>query len=110
MAQRYVNARPLDNLGAGRRKNISFAEAGVKCDRATPIVPSQPVSEILDTGLANNGGPTRTRALVGGSPPIDTVTDGACPPPARDQRGVRRPQDGNHDGAAICDIGAFERR
>jgi len=65
---------------------------------------------ILNTNLANNGGPTRTHALVGGSPAIDTVTDGTCPPPARDQRGVRRPQDGDNDGAAICDTGSFERR
>jgi hypothetical protein len=64
----------------------------------------------LNTTLANNGGPTRTHALVGGSPAIDTVTDGTCPPPIRDQRGVRRPQDGDNDGAAICDTGAFERR
>ncbi|HKH20767.1 MAG TPA: right-handed parallel beta-helix repeat-containing protein [Gammaproteobacteria bacterium] len=68
------------------------------------------LAEILDTGLANNGGPTRTHALVFGSPAIDTVTDGTCPPPAKDQRGVRRPQDGNNDGAAICDTGSFERR
>src|SRR5438093_10574702 len=27
-----------------------------------------------------------------------------------DQRGVARPQDGNGDGLARCDIGAFERR
>jgi hypothetical protein len=65
---------------------------------------------ILNPTLANNGGPTRTHALVGGSPAIDTVTDGTCPPPARDQRGVTRPQDGDNDGAAICDTGAFERR
>jgi hypothetical protein len=65
---------------------------------------------ILNTNLANNGGPTRTHALVGGSPAIDTVTDGTCPPPIRDQRGVRRPQDGDNDGAAICDTGSFERR
>jgi hypothetical protein len=101
----------MDNLlCSGRRKNISFADESVKCDRTTHIVPSQMLSKILDTGLANNGGPTRTHALVAGSPAIDTVTDGTCPPPARDQRGVRRPQDGNHDGAAICDTGSFERR
>jgi hypothetical protein len=76
----------------------------------TDIVPTQSLSAILNTTLANNGGPTRTHALVGGSPAIDTVTDGTCPPPARDQRGVRRPQDGNHNGAAICDTGSFERQ
>jgi hypothetical protein len=68
------------------------------------------LSNILNTTLANNGGPTRTHALVAGSPAIDTVTDGTCPPPATDQRGVRRPQDGNNDGAAICDTGSFERQ
>ncbi|HKF96412.1 MAG TPA: choice-of-anchor Q domain-containing protein, partial [Gammaproteobacteria bacterium] len=68
------------------------------------------LANILNTTLANNGGPTRTHALVAGSPAIDMVTDGTCPPPLRDQRGVRRPQDGNHDGAAICDTGSFERR
>jgi hypothetical protein len=64
----------------------------------TDIVPSQPLSEILDTGLANNGGSTRTHALVAGSPAIDAINDGTCPPPAKDQRGVKRHQDGNGDG------------
>ena len=76
----------------------------------TDIVPSQPLSEILDTGLANNGGPTRTHALVAGSPAIDAVNDGTCPPPAKDQRGVSRPQDGNGDGGVACDTGSFERQ
>jgi uncharacterized repeat protein (TIGR01451 family) len=51
--------------------------------------------------LADNGGPTKTHALVAGSLAIDAVT-GACPPPAADQRGETRPQ------GAACDIGAFE--
>jgi hypothetical protein len=37
---------------------------------------------------------------------IDAVRTGTCP--ATDQRGVTRPQDGNLDGRAVCDIGAFE--
>jgi hypothetical protein len=48
--------------------------------------------------LANNGGPTDTRALLEGSPAIDA--GGACS--ATDQRGVTRPAGGG------CDIGAFE--
>jgi hypothetical protein len=47
--------------------------------------------------------------LVGGSPAVDAVIE-TCPPPAKDQRGVRRPQDVNNDGVAIRDIGSFERR
>ncbi|HKH19789.1 MAG TPA: choice-of-anchor Q domain-containing protein, partial [Gammaproteobacteria bacterium] len=86
--------------------------AGVKgfTPGPTDIVPNKPLGEILSPTLANNGRPTRTHALVGGSPALDTVTDGTCPPPNRDQRGVSRPQDGDNDGAAICDTGSFERR
>jgi hypothetical protein len=68
------------------------------------------LSNILNTTLANNGGPTRTHALVSSSPAIDTVADGTCSPPNQDQRGVQRPQDGNNDGAAICDTGSFQRQ
>jgi len=56
--------------------------------------------------LQDNGGPTLTHALLEGSPAIDSGDDTACP--ARDQRGVRRPWDGDWDGLAQCDIGAFE--
>jgi hypothetical protein len=56
--------------------------------------------------LADNGGPTRTRALQAGSPAVDAGDPGApgtgtaCE--ASDQRGVARPQ------GPRCDIGAVE--
>ncbi len=50
--------------------------------------------------LADNGGPTPTRALLGGSIAIDAGDDANCP--ATDQRGVARPR------GAHCDVGAFE--
>ena len=52
--------------------------------------------------LADNGGPVPTRALLPGSPAIDAMPTGICPPPATDERGVARPQ------GSACDIGAFE--
>jgi hypothetical protein len=63
--------------------------------------------------LQNNGGPTFTHALLPGSPAIDAgnpTAPGKSPSAclATDQRGVARPQDGNLDGRAVCDIGAFE--
>ncbi len=57
------------------------------------------LASILDTTLADNGGPTQTHALVAGSPAIDFA--GACGL-ATDQRGVARPQ------GTACDAGAFE--
>jgi CSLREA domain-containing protein len=51
--------------------------------------------------LADNGGPTRTRALLAGSPAIDAASDTDCP--ATDQRGVARPR------GAGCDMGSYER-
>ena len=63
--------------------------------------------------LTSNGGPTLTHSLLINSPAIDagnpTLTGtgaGACE--ASDQRGTLRPQDGNADTTARCDIGAVE--
>lgn len=58
--------------------------------------------------LQDNGGPRLTHALVGGSPAIDTGRALVCP--TEDGRGLSRPIDGNGDGTAVCDIGAFEFR
>ena len=67
---------------------------------ATDIVPNAGIGSIL-MPLAYNGGPTKTHALVSGSPAIDaSPADADCAP--KDQRGVARPQ------GASCDIGSFE--
>jgi hypothetical protein len=65
--------------------------------------------------LNYNGGITRTMALLPGSPAIDTADNVYCG--FYDQRGftgpdsgdvVSRNVDGNNDGQAVCDLGAFE--
>jgi hypothetical protein len=56
--------------------------------------------------LAENGGPTQTRMPLAGSPAVDAAANSLCA--ATDQRGIGRPQDGNGDGSAVCDIGAVE--
>ena len=73
----------------------------------TDLVPSAPLAAILNPTLGDNGGLTRTHALVAGSPAADAVTAASCAT-ASDQRGFVRPQDSNADTVADCDIGAFE--
>ncbi len=70
--------------------------------------------------LAANGGLTDTYSLLQGSPAIDGGDPNECrwdwdghpaspdDPVDWDQRGAFRPTDGDANGTAICDVGAFE--
>jgi hypothetical protein len=84
-------------IGDGTGSNIMNTD-GNQVGNVSPN--SSPIDPRLGP-LANNGGPTRTHALLLGSPAIDAASTPDCPP--TDQRGVLRPQ------GAACDIGSFER-
>lgn len=77
-------------------------------------VGTRPTAEILDTLLADNGGPTFTHALALDSVAIDAGSNAEALdedgfPLTSDQRGtVSRVRDGDGNGIARVDIGAFE--
>lgn len=81
-------------------------ESGDSCD--LDAAGDQPNTDPMLGSLADNSGPTLTHALLAGSPALDAADPNDCP--ATDQRGIARPQDGDGDGAAACDVGAVERQ
>ena len=100
----------FNDSGALISQGHNLVGAGTGCPSDGPgdltVNPAEVFTTVLGP-LQNNGGPTETHALVEGSPAID-AGGSDCPPPDTDQRGVTRPQDGDGDGTATCDIGAFE--
>ncbi len=70
---------------------------------------ASPIDPLLEA-LADNGGPTRTHALLPGSPAFDAGDNSLAAGITTDQRGLGFPRliDGNGDGVATVDIGAFE--
>ncbi|MEM7116075.1 MAG: choice-of-anchor Q domain-containing protein [Chloroflexota bacterium] len=108
-----VNADNFNLFGHGGQADtqafVGFAP-GTNDLNATSDGSNTPLASILNTTLANNGGPAtpggivQTHALVSGSPAIDAAPAGL----STDQRGVARPQDGDGNGTAVFDIGAVE--
>lgn len=72
------------------------------CGISIPGDNNQEVADVKLGPLQTNGGPTRTHALLTGSPAIDAAGSAPCFL-FKDQRGVTRPKG---DG---CDVGAFEK-
>ena len=96
------------HAGLTNAQAFSGFTPGASDINATSNGTNTPLGLILNTTLADNGGPTQTHMLPFGSPAIDAVDDGSCPPPATDQRGEGRPVDGDDSSSAECDIGAVE--
>ena len=68
----------------------------------TDLTNTDPLLDVLQ----DNGGKTKTYALLPNSPAIDYGNDDLCA--SIDQRSFPRPTDGNLDGQAQCDVGAYE--
>ena len=69
------------------------------------FVPADQVLTHLLAPLTQQSNKTKAHPLRPGSPAIDAGV-GDCV--SLDQRGVARPKDGNGDGVALCDLGAYE--
>jgi hypothetical protein len=87
------------NSATGFTNNVNNDQVGTNAAPLNPML----------ADLANNGGPTQTRALLTGSPAIDK---GKSFGSFADQRGLPRPVDDpaipNASGGDAADIGAFE--
>jgi CSLREA domain-containing protein len=99
----FTNSIVADNTGgacAGAGAVAAASHHNVATDGTCTLTGPgnlQGVAALLG-GLANNGGPTDTRALAANSPAVNAGSSCAT----SDQRGFARPQ------GAACDIGAFE--
>jgi hypothetical protein len=89
--------------------NISYRVKNVDCGVDGDYVDSGAHDLCQDPELTGPlFGQAYGMALAAGSPAIDAGDDAVCP--AIDYRGWRRPVDGDGDGDAVCDMGAYEWR
>jgi hypothetical protein len=104
-------------VGSFQSEGYNRVEVSTGC--ASSLVGTDQVGAAANlAALADNGGPTQTRALRSTSPAIAAGDPAGCAawdpagaadvPLAADQRGEPRPVDGDGDLDALCDAGAYE--
>jgi CSLREA domain-containing protein len=103
-----ANNGPAD-CGATAGVAVEAALSGNNLERGTSCGFTAP-GDLQNTDpllgpLASDG----TLPLLPGSPAIDAGDSTPANCPRHDERGVARPQDGDGNGTAICDIGAYEK-
>lgn len=111
------NSITAGNTGGDCATSGTFAANGLgfdsdgTCAAEDADVQTVTVDALALGPLADHGGFTETHALGFGSVAIDAVDDcldTAGDPLTFDQRNFDRPQDGDGDGMARCDVGAVE--
>ncbi len=119
---KFVNTLLQGNVASGSKTAASCGCSGSSCKSGVFVSQGHNLADdatcaltaggdMADTlanlqPLAANGGPTDTRALLGGTPAVDAGDNANCP--NTDQRGSMRPADGNLKNTEVCDIGAYE--
>jgi cysteine-rich repeat protein len=104
----------LANSVSGENCNGAPASSGVNLDSGVScgLAPGESNTDPDLDVLQYNGGETMVHPLKPGSPAIDAIvgdcTDIGAAIIGKDQRGFDRPVDGDGDGNADCDIGAYE--
>ncbi len=95
------NSSPASQFKA---RGLLLGEGNTKCAGEIYVADSDTFTHVL-APLAQNNYHLETHALLPNSPAIDAGI-GSCS--SHDQRWLPRPADGNADGVANCDLGAFE--
>jgi hypothetical protein len=96
--------RPSDCEGTAVQSNGHNLASDASCALDQPGDLS--MIDPMMSSLLDDGSGAMTHALQPGSPAIDAGDNSASP--GVDQRGETRPADGDSDGTAISDIGAYE--
>lgn len=101
----------LDKGTSGNNCDGPITDGGYNLDSANSCGFTSAQHSLTNTNpklqpLAANGGYAPSMALKSTSPAIDAADNSVCP--TNDQRLIARPIDGDSDGTAVCDIGAYE--
>ena len=112
IAGNFFTTDECDGVVRSLGHNLATANFGCSFGAVGDVlvaVPSQVFTEVLEEELKDNGGPTKTHALMARGRAVDA---GYCPGEPTDQRGFLRPVDDPVMPNAIdaCDIGAYERQ
>lgn len=104
-----VDAGSASGCAIGAVATVSVGNFRASSDNSCGIGLAPGATAVADFQLDGRDSsrlPTILRVLAG-SPVVDAADPGQCLPV--DARGTPRPQDGNDDGNASCDAGAWER-